>query len=121
MGISGRIIIAGSREGIHPDLIFGTLDRLFGRPAEWITELVSGTARGVDSIGEDWARQRGVRIRQFPAEWDKFGKRAGFLRNQQMAEYADCLVAFWNGQSKGTKHMIDIMKNLGKPVEVILS
>jgi len=71
-----------------------------------ITEVVSGGARGVDSYGEAWAKARGIAIKRFPADWSTHGKKAGFLRNVQMAEYADVLVAVWDGKSRGTRHMI---------------
>jgi hypothetical protein len=83
-----------------------------------ITEVVSGGARGVDTYGTDWALERNIPIKLFRPDWDKFGKGAGFIRNTQMAEYADALVAVWDGQSKGTAHMIKTMEALGKPVYV---
>ena len=55
----------------------------------------------------------------YPAQWDKYGKRAGYRRNEQMAEVADGLIAFWDGQSKGTKHMIDIMTEKNLPTKVV--
>ena len=71
---------------------------------------MSGTARGVDRFGEQWAIENNVAIKPFPADWDTYGKRAGYLRNTQMAEYADALIAVWDGESRGTKHMIDEAK-----------
>jgi alkanesulfonate monooxygenase SsuD/methylene tetrahydromethanopterin reductase-like flavin-dependent oxidoreductase (luciferase family) len=68
--------------------------------------------------GLKWAEQLGVKVARFPADWDTYGKRAGYLRNEQMAEYADALFAIWDGESKGTKHMIDIMLSKKKPVYV---
>lgn len=79
-----------------------------------IQELVSGGTRGVDSLGELYAREHGIPIRLFPADWDKFGKSAGYRRNEQMAEYADALIAIWAG-SKGTAHTIEIAKRHGLP------
>ena len=73
-----------------------------------ITEVVSGTAKGVDSLGEDYAESRGLPVKKFPADRDHLGKGAGYRRNEQMAEYADQLIAIWDGKSLGTKHMIDI-------------
>lgn len=71
-----------------------------------ITEVVSGGAKGVDSLGEVWAHSMGVPVKVFPADWDKHGKKAGFVRNAEMAEYADALIAVWDGQSRGTYDMI---------------
>ncbi len=81
-----------------------------------IIEIISGTARGADKLGERFAKEYNLRIKKFPANWDLYGKKAGYLRNIQMAEYAKnnsdlgVLIAFWDGNSKGTKHMIDIAK-----------
>ena len=79
-----------------------------------VTEVVSGAAQGVDKLGEIYAQKNNVSLKRFPAEWDKYGKSAGYRRNEQMAEYAESLIAIWDGKSKGTKHMIDIAtrKNL---------
>jgi hypothetical protein len=84
-----------------------------------ITEVVSGTARGADRTGEQWASENNVPVKRFPADWDKHGKRAGYLRNADMAEYAEALVAFWDGQSRGTKHMIDLAEKAGLRVSVV--
>jgi hypothetical protein len=73
-----------------------------------ITEIVSGCARGADRLGELYAKRRKIPIKKFPADWKKYGKRAGFLRNLEMAEYADAVILFWDGKSKGTKNMIEI-------------
>lgn len=76
-------------------------------------EIVSGTAKGADQLGERFAKEHNYQIKQFPADWNTYGKKAGYIRNKQMAEYADALVAFWNGESKGTKSMIELAeKNL---------
>ena len=75
--------------------------------------MVSGTARGVDSLGEAWAKHNNIPIKQFPADWTKHGKSAGYLRNQIMAEYAEACIVFWDGESKGAKHMFDIAVDKG--------
>lgn len=75
-------------------------------------EIISGTANGADKLGERFAKEYNLKIKRFPANWDLYGKSAGYKRNEQMALYAKedngILIAFWNGKSKGTKHMIDI-------------
>lgn len=112
-----KVIIAGSR-GITDGRL---IERAIIESGFDITEIVSGTARGVDQLGETWAIMAGRTIKRFPANWDKYGKSAGYKRNQQMAEYADALIAIWDGQSRGTKHMIDIMKEqAGKPTHVAI-
>lgn len=114
-----KVIIAGSR-GIS-DLKEVTL-AMFECPFK-ATEVVSGAARGVDTLGEEWAEKHKIPVTQFPAIWKTngiFDKSAGYKRNLKMAEYADGLVAIWDGNSKGTKHMIDIAKSKGLLVHVHL-
>jgi hypothetical protein len=105
-----KVIVAGSRTFNDRALMWEVLSSL---PVAQLTEVVSGGARGADSLGEQWARSRGVKVTRFEADWDRYSKRAGYLRNQQMAEYADGLVAFWDGKSKGTEHMINLAKRAG--------
>lgn len=97
-----KVIVAGSRILEDYDLVSSAI-RESGFE---ITEVVSGCARGVDSVGIDYARRNNIPITKFPANWDKHGKSAGVIRNIQMAKYADGLVAVWDGRSKGTGHMI---------------
>lgn len=99
-----KVIIAGSR-GIDNIHLIAKAVRDSGFK---VTEVVSGTARGVDRLGERWATNNGVPIRRFPADWDTFGKSAGYQRNAEMAMYADALIAIWDGYSKGTGHMIQL-------------
>jgi len=84
-----------------------------------IEEIVSGTAKGADSLGELFAFENDIPVKRFPANWEKYGKSAGYRRNVEMAEYGDTLLAFWNGVSKGTLHMINIAKNKNLKVFVI--
>ena len=109
------MIIAGGRDFDNYDNLVKVLDKL-PKPKE----IVSGKARGADSLGEVYALDHGITVAEFPADWDKFGKSAGHVRNQQMADYADILVAFWDGESKGTKSMIKKMNALYKPALVCL-
>lgn len=116
-----RVIVAGSRTICNQTFVFNHLDRLLVNKQKYDRlQIVSGTARGVDKIGEAFAQARGYECVRFPADWEKYGKRAGYLRNQQMAEYADALVAFWDGKSPGTKHMIEIAKKYHLAVRVVM-
>ena len=110
-----KVIIAGSRD-IAREQVLDILDGMDN--IECISEVVSGGADGVDSAGEDWAENRPdpIKVVQFLPEWNKYGRAAGPIRNKQMAEYADMLIAIWNGSSRGTKNMIEQMEKLGKPV-----
>ncbi len=107
-----KTIIAGSRTITSYDVIQKAIEA----SGIEITEVVSGRARGVDTLGEDWARTNNIPVTQFPvtpAEWKRYGKRAGYLRNRKMGEYAEALIAIWDGKSRGTGHMIDIADELG--------
>lgn len=86
---------------------------------EEVTEVVSGCARGVDRLGEQWAQMRSIPIKRFPANWDRDGRSAGPIRNRQMANYAEALVAIWDGESKGTKNMIEEAERRGLVVFVL--
>lgn len=107
-----KVIVAGSRHIEDADLVVTAIESS-GFP---VTQIVSGGAPGVDSIGEQYARWRKIQLMIFKADWNRYGRSAGPKRNRQMAEYADALVAIWDGKSRGTKNMIDEMKRLGKLV-----
>lgn len=109
-----KVIIAGSRKITSQSIVAKAIDL----SSFHITEVVSGTAFGVDKAGEEWARSHNLPVKQFPADWETLGRKAGYVRNVQMAEYADGLIAVWDGISRGTKHMIETMKKTGKPVYV---
>lgn len=112
------LIIAGGRDFTDYDLLRRKTDHLLSNTAEPI-EIVSGGAKGADLLGERYASERGYPVKRFPADWDKYGKRAGPIRNRQMAEYATHCVCFWDGVSRGTKNMIDQCKELGLSYRVI--
>ena len=120
-----KVIIAGSRSITNPKYIQEAISAAYAQMNIEITEVVSGTALGVDRIGEEWAKRHYIPIKPFPAKWNiKVGdkvikdKTAGFKRNFQMAQYGDALIAVWDGSSNGTANMINTMKDLGKPVFV---
>lgn len=107
-----RTIIAGSREGPRAEHLTAALDA--AALGGWEPSVVlSGTARGADTLGEQWAAAHGVPIERFPADWTTHGKAAGYKRNAQMAANADALIALWDGRSRGTKHMIDLATRAG--------
>lgn len=80
---------------------------------------MSGGAKGADTLGERYAEEKGFKVKRFPADWNIHGKKAGILRNEEMANYADTCVAFWDSQSKGTAHMIKRATELGLKVRVV--
>lgn len=83
-------------------------------------EIITGRARGVDNIGYEIAKHFGITCHEFPADWDGLGKRAGYVRNGEMADFADIGLCFWNAHSRGTKHMLELMKRKRKPVELYI-
>ena len=101
-----RTIIAGSRDCTQASVISDAVEACPWR----VTEVVSGTARGVDTLGENWADTCGIQVWRFPADWNQHGNRAGYIRNKEMAEFSKALIAIWDGESNGTKHMIDIAR-----------
>lgn len=101
-----RLIIAGSR-GITNKLIIAKAMTKFGKNYGKY-EVLSGLAKGVDSIARQLAIDSDIQVWDYTAEWEKEGKSAGYKRNKRMADDADALLAIWDGKSKGTKHMIDI-------------
>lgn len=104
-----RIIIAGGRNFNDYDFLEKVITKfIFENDTDKDFEIVSGTANGADKLGEQFAKIHGYPIKRFPANWDKYGKSAGYIRNEQMAKYSNALIAFWDGKSKGTKHMIDL-------------
>jgi len=112
-----KVIIAGGREFKNMELMTKKMDFFLSNVTD--IEIVSGKARGADAIGEEYAKLRNYPIVEFPANWDKYKKGAGYKRNVEMADYADALVAFWDGESRGTQHMINIANKRGIQVKII--
>ena len=112
-----RVIIAGGRDFNDYALLSDTMNCLLSNIKEDIT-VVCGQARGADTLGEQYAKEHGYAVSYFPADWDRYGKSAGYIRNAEMAKNADALVAFWNGQSRGTMHMVEIAKRQGLRVRI---
>jgi hypothetical protein len=111
-----KIIIAGSRSFDDYDFLKKQCDLILAKFISKEVEIVSGTAKGADYLGECYAIHNGYNIKKYPANWQEYGKRAGHVRNKQMAEYADVLIAFWDGISRGTQDMVEQMNKLNKKV-----
>lgn len=109
-----RVIIAGSR-GItdYQEVLNAVLESNFE-----ITKVISGGARGVDRLGERFARENKIPLHIYMPDWIGLGKSAGYIRNKEMADNADALICLWDGESKGSKHMIDIANSKGLHVHI---
>jgi hypothetical protein len=117
-----KVIIAGSRDFNDYIKLKNILDKfnlLIKNKGYEINQIISGTCKGADLLGERYAKENNIDIVRFPAKWNTYGKKAGYLRNLEMGEYGDILIAFPVGESKGTYNMIDIMKKLNKKYFII--
>ncbi len=109
-----RTIIAGSRTSITREDLLTALET-----CDWkVTTIISGGAKGADAIGELYAKSNDIPLEVFKADWDKLGRGAGAIRNTEMANNANALIALWDGKSRGTGHMIYIANKLGLKVHV---
>jgi hypothetical protein len=116
-----KVIVAGGRDFNNFELLRTEIWKAhkdIGQE-EMSMAIVSGMARGADAMGASFAHYHGIKLYKFPADWDQHGKAAGFIRNKEMGDFADGLLAFWDGQSRGTKHMIDYMRSLDKPIVIV--
>lgn len=116
-----KLIVAGGRDFNNYALLSEQIEGLAtGLYQDYAVSIVSGTARGADALGARFANEHNVVLHEFPADWGKYGKAAGFIRNREMADFSDVLLAFWDGESHGTAHMIQTMRLQGKPVHVVM-
>lgn len=104
-----KIIVAGLRTFIDYEILKQKLDELAVNTDN--AEIVCREARGADTLGKKYAIENGLEVKSFPAKWSIYGRKAGMIRNKQMAEYANEVVVFWDGESKGTKNMIELANN----------
>lgn len=113
MPMETRIIVCGSRDFSDHKLLNNTLNNIVAKYEN--VRIISGHARGADMFGECYAKNNNIPCTVMRAEWDKYGKQAGFIRNNQMIEFAKqanpVVVAFWDGKSHGTKHSIEAARN----------
>lgn len=110
-----RTIIAGSRSATK-DQVYRALKQC--KFTNEISVVICGMAKGADTHGKHYAIENNIEVLEFPANWNLHGKSAGYKRNVEMAENADSLIAIWDGESKGTKHMIDIA--IGKGLNIFI-
>lgn len=109
-----KVIIAGSRSFKNYNMLNAVVT-LANFP---ITEVVCGMAKGVDSLGERWANEHDIPVKEFPADWETHKNAAGPIRNAEMAKYCDAAIIFWDGKSPGSRHMVELIKKAKKPYVV---
>ena len=115
-----KIIIAGGRDFMDYNLLKEKTNKILQeKKVTHKIVIISGCARGADTLGLRYASENAFDVEEYPADWNKYGKKAGYVRNVEMAENADALIAFWDGKSKGTKHMIDMATERNLPIRVI--
>ena len=115
-------LLVGSRDFNNYNLFMKKCDYFLSNYSDIV--VVSGGARGTDALAKRYAKDKGYEYIEFPAEWDRFGKRAGFIRNQQMHKFIAekskrGVIAFWDGQSKGTQHNFDLAKSYDNPLRIV--
>ena len=113
-----KVIIAGSRSFNDYKLLIEEVQSILVNP-DTFWEIVSGTSKGADKLGERFAKDFNFKLSKFPAKWNIYGKAAGPVRNEKMAKYADILIAFWDGDSSGTKNMIELANKYNLEVHII--
>lgn len=119
-----RLAIIGGRDFSDYELLKQTLNDHFfcetmGSYGWMMDEIVSGGAKGGDQLGAQFAREENLKLTEFLPDWDKHGKRAGFIRNEDIIKNSDFVCAFWSGLSKGTGNSLSIAKRLKKPTLII--
>jgi hypothetical protein len=112
-----KVIIAGGRDFADYNLLATKCTHLFQRHTD--IEVVSGAASGADMLGERYADAMGLPVSRFPADWAAHGKAAGHVRNSQMAAYADALVLFWDGRSRGSASMLGMARKHNLLVRIV--
>jgi len=115
------IAIVGGRNFCDYNILLDTIDQFFPNMLDNYLDytIVSGGANGADRLAEKFADHKQIKIRIFYANWDRYGKSAGFKRNIEIVNVSDMVIAFWDGKSRGTKNTIDLAINAKKPVIIV--
>lgn len=120
--IEFKLLVAGGREFNDYSLLNQEIIKIskeLNANRKVSLSIVSGMARGADALGVRFARQYDLTLYEFPADWDRHGRSAGYIRNVEMEKACDGALIFWDGSSRGTKHMINLMSKTNKPFKVI--
>lgn len=123
-----RIIVAGTRTFSDYELLKNKLDDFVSKLKQKYPDkqvvIITGSAKGADQLGNLYARNHHIPLKEFPADWNTYGRAAGPIRNQQMLDYAlyeiPALIVFWDGESRGTKNMMNIAKRHNVQTEIVL-
>lgn len=123
-----RVIVAGTRTFSDYELLRSKLDDFVSKLKQKYPDkqavIITGAAKGADQLGSLYARNHNIPLKEFPADWNTYGRAAGPIRNQQMLDYAlheiPILIVFWDGESRGTKNMMGIAKRQNVQTEVVL-
>ena len=115
--MSFKVVVAGGRKFNDYKMLEANLDNLLSKMED--IEIVSGVANGADKLGERYSKERGYKLKQFPADWNTHKYAAGPIRNKQMLDYCDAVIVFWDGVSRGSMNMINITKKANKPIRII--
>ncbi len=114
-----RVVVAGCRDYTNYDEAKKYMDLCLSELMKKYEIIVlSGGCRGADMLGERFAREMNLKIERFSAQWDLYGRYAGLRRNNEMAQMGDYIICFWDGKSRGTKHMIETARKLNKPLRI---
>lgn len=114
-----RIVIAGCRNYNNYNQAKAYIDECICKiKNDYILIFISGGCNGADVLGEKYAKEKGYMIERYPAEWNKYGRAAGPIRNMKMAAISDYVICFWDGKSRGTKSMIEYARKLNKPIRI---
>lgn len=108
-----KLLIAGSRDFHNYNLL-----KQYIKP-EYVSTIISGCARGADTLAIQYAKEFNIPVEKYPAEWDKYGLSAGYRRNKIMVDKATAIIVFWDGESRGTKHTIDLAQAANKPLKIV--
>jgi hypothetical protein len=113
-----KLAVVGSRNIVDEKLIFDSINSIISEVDDEII-IISGGARGVDSIAAKWAKNNNIKLIEIKADWNRLGKAAGMIRNKDIIKNCDIVLAIWDGVSKGTAHSIQLGKSLNKNVIIV--
>lgn len=112
-----KLLVAGSRTISSTNAIYKVLNEYVEEHGDKLS-IISGGAKGVDTVAAEFAKSQNIPFTEVPADWDKHGRAAGFIRNKEMWEMADEGVVFWDGVSKGTAHSFKLSEQMNKKLRV---